>query len=481
MASASAVRSLFVPELYTAENLAGISTINALRDLHEGMRQIGRPVPTTMIVPRSRDHVNWDDDMFDDPLLDPLPVGFPYEPAYDMSPISPDVLEPVLPKRGRLLFDFVLNGKYMHSATVAAAFQKPLSQWEQWHTIPVVTWLFESGLDRRLPLFRETAGRALLCASSSVGPVMVFQDADRDWLLDVLFAGLHPSRVAEISERLFVIPAAVGFDYESVQRRRAAERREKPVLFHGGSGEGKRRIPLMLRLAEQMRDRIDVLLTTQWKRSGRWVFADAEAAGFEVVYQVTRDQYRQLLHRGDIVWVGAEYEGTGIAYVEAVMSGMLPLVYQAPWMEKRLPASYPFVASSEMEAGLMLREMVADLDRLRSRWVGELQEAMSVHLPDRTAEAYADMLDMCVAPVVAENVERSMKVTPAFRLLAQAVEEEGWHEVNDPNVLWEAMKVRSEKKVEFKYVSPMTLRFMLMGLGYVDPGDSTGFRMVRCG
>jgi len=73
------------------------------------------------------------------------------------------------------------------------------------------------------------------------------------------------------------------------------------------------------------------------------------------------------------------------------------------------------------------------------------------------------------------------KLNPAYNLLEWAVKEEEWQTVADPEILWDAMKVRSEKKVEFKYIRPMALRLMLMTLGYSDSLDGPGLRMERDG
>jgi len=478
------LRAVVIPDLITSAELTGMSTFTSIKHLYDGLERAGLRQFVEWLIPSDKNHVTWDDSWFDEPWINTRPWLFPYEPMYDYSGFSPATLEPFLPKRGDVVADYVLNIRPLHSAEIASAFQPSQSQWVQTVELPVISWVIDSPLDPRTPAMRTRASEALFCASALQGPMIFMNEIDRDEYYRMLLRYLHPGVVGGL-DMAVVNPTAdfatIDDQYAEIMGHRFARRkRGVTTVFHGGSGEGKRRLPFIIEAVDELRaagHSVEAVFKTQWKQTRKPPFRLAEDHDFSVEYQVGHDRFVESLWEGDIAYIGAEYEVTGLSYMEAIRAGQLPLVFDAQWMHNRLPAQYPFVTEDKTEAKLMLREMVTDFDDLITKWHEQLIFALDPFSELFVAGEFDRTVRRMLEPAHARNLEYVQKQNPGYNLLAWAVKEEQWPTITDPEVLWEAMSNRSEKRVNFKYVRPLALRLMLMTLGYGDTLDGPGLRM----
>ncbi len=472
---------VYLEAFNTSADLSGISLYQNTVDLLVGLDEIGHRHFMEFVLPSNKRKITWPDGMFDAPWIRPWMIDTDHTPPFDHYPVPAEAIEPFMPKLiGSPLLDYVINGRFMHTAAIQNCFWASRNQFGVPIELPVITWLWETGTNERLPAFKEDGGKAAVLSSALSGPVIVMKQEDKDWLLDLVF-DLAPSKADQVYYRTEVVNAVADLTgVEGMQRMYTAQRLEraadkkKPVLFHGGSGEKKRRIEPMLAAVAELPDLVDVVLTTQWTRKvNHW---ENQAT----VYKgVNHEGYLNMLGKGDICFIGAEHETTGLAYLEAVHSGMLPIVFDAPWFEELIPDDYPFVAKTWPEFQIMLRTMVKSLTPLKVQWTQLLRDVMIESFSAVSVAAqWHESVYKLTAPYRERNLHYVRGIKPAFDLLKRAVEEENWPVVT-PTQAWDAMGERSDKDLNFKFIVPNTLRYMLIALGYRDDCRGPDLIMIR--
>ena len=461
----------------TCKDLSGISHWNALRDMLRGLNRDSPTAVCEWAVPWRQGSITWPQDYFADPWIRTHPCLPDKIATFDHPPIGHDAIEPFLPRKGEVLIDFLLNRNMLHSPAIANAFYVPPNRWYQQIEVPVVTWYTETALDVRLPTLATKWGLVQTAASVATTPTIVLNDYDRDYLLEIVEEH-GPRSTGDISRNVYVVNPVADLDqvdkllvdFEREREKRAGTK--KVVLFHGGSFESKRRLGVADDVIHEINGLTGRFLSqkdTKRNPFGEQVWLTAD---------VRHNDYVKSFGEGDVLFVGTEYEGTGLAYVEAIRSGMIPVVYDAPWMVSRLPRDYPFKCKTKEDLALMLRQMVEGLPEIKAEWQAKLIEAMNPFTPAVAAIQFQLAIDEIMFDVREKNFAVVRKVQPAYDLLAQAVGEEQWEEIDGFEMLHKAMYDRSKKKVWFRYVTPLALRWMMLDLGYDDTNELE-FAMVK--
>jgi hypothetical protein len=450
------MRVLAVPMLYTDASVSGVSVIANLAASVTAAAELELPEYWEIVVAsRPSGYGSQQVDWLKRPRVSVQPLGDVTDVNED-PPVSWDMLRPLLPRKGRVVFDVVLNNRYLHSATIANTLQVPPGKWYQTIEIPVVTWLTETGLDKREWQLNSKPGVALLTACAMTGPFVVMNQADADWLTGVL----------DREALVYVVPPCADLSRLTPEKRR----RDRRVVFHGGSIEGRRRLKA---LHDALPAEADLLLTSQQ------TFSPGAFPRARTISNVDHEEYLRLLPQGDIVYVGSEYEGTGLGWMEAIASGMLPVLLDAGWMAARLPAGYPLQARTPGELRAVLARAVAEYDELWDEWMPKVLDGLAGFQPAAVAQRMHDTLAEIAEPARKRNLAAAQKWSPGFDLLARAVEAEGWSVVTDARPLWKAMSRQSRTGLEPSWYSPAALRWMLMALGYEDRHEQSGLDLRR--
>jgi len=479
------MRFLSLIELYTSKDLSGNSMMNNMQAVLEGLDAIGSRHYCEWVVPPNKNELNWDDSYFQKPWINTLPMGDPFISQFDFPPISMETMTPLLPKKGKVLFDYVLNQKFFHSAALKLAFTVPPGKWYQQIEVPVVTYYTESSLDDRLPTMREEAGYALISSAAAVGPVFVMNEYDRDELFRVVRRCMSPSMVDRIMKWTYVIRACADYppidkQREEFEQKRAARRREtgKVAVFHGGSLEGKRHLEQVAKQLYELTSKgfpIQGVFKTQHTPKEN-PFGEQQV---QLETGVGHRRYIESLHEGDVLVCACDYEGTGLAYMEAIRSGQIPVVTDTVWIRNRLPKDYPFIAKGMADLRVKLAYVAKNFDEVKAQWGKKLIEFTEPWGTIDVARAWDAAVKQFMEPVAKRNIETVQRISPAYGLLEEAVKAEQWPEVSDLSVVYKAMSARSRAQADFKYISPLAMKWMLTSFGYVDMCDGPKLHMKR--
>lgn len=485
------MRAMAVMEMYTSDDLSGVSMVNTTMDLFKALADDGRRHYAQLIVPPRGGTYTWPDGFFSRPYCCAIEIGDEYPLNSDSPPISARLGKAINPGRGKILYDYVLNEKFFHTSTLSMSLYTAPSKWRQVFDVPVVNWLWESTLDDRLPLHATDGALSLLAAGTWVSDTFVMNDYDVDEFARQMRRFLPADRLETyLAEHTHVLRA--GFDVESIVSRReeydaarAARREDDPtlVLMHGGSFERKRRLPFGARATEKVREKegrpVRMLLTTQHGPGGHGGAGILEERGAEVRCNVGRRQWLDWLGDGDLVYVGAEYEGTGLAYMEAILSGMLPVGFAETWISTRLPADYPLLVDTEREFEKALVRAVDEYDALKDEWHDRLVESLKPFDSIEVARGYDEVTRKLVDGVWEKNLHTARTTQPAYGILEKAVDAEGLTEIDDALQVYDLLTKHSDKGAEFHYVTPLALNWMLRALGFTDCADRPGLHLTR--
>lgn len=347
------MRILLFPELYSSKHLLGISMVNTMLDTVR--RTQGKAFWYMVVPPPGADFEV--PDLSDIPNLQLLPYGqADYTATLNVIPPPPtDAFnQHMYENAGELPYDLILNAKYLHSLDVKRVVWTPHTRWRPEADIPIVTWYTETGLDKALPALSQDYVIMAVFTSLLMGSVVVMNKMDKDHLIQEARRLLSPTMVARARQWTEMIPPLVDWsqvDAHAAAYRAAREARAKAGvvhLFHGGTFEGKRHIPEMVPIVEKLRvtgHDIQLYLKTQWAPD-RVKGEEYTKPFVNLETKVSRTRYLESLADGDVLVCCADYEGTGLAYLEAVRSGMTGVFLNRPWIAARLPPGYPFVAGS---------------------------------------------------------------------------------------------------------------------------------------
>lgn len=349
----SVLRVLYIPDLYTSAKLSGVSLVSAYRHMIDSVNVNGQKVFTYFVGPTADSE--WENDIGLDKRKDYEYLAIDSQKdavGRDSIGICQDVLAFLggSLERKRAV-DIVLTPKFMHMAMLRQALFVRKGRFAVSFRLPMIQWLMESALDPGLHDLQTEDGE-LICACASIlsDGVIVMQDCDRDWLYPVIRNRFSPKTLLEYKNKTDMVPVGVRVNEFEEQFERHKEwingkrLNDRLVCFHGGSFEVKRHVLDQIKIISELRVlgyEIDLLLSSQYHEKPECVIE----ATFPIDCRLKqgRDQYIRNMREADVVFITVEHEGTGIAYMEAVCAGLIPIILNKPWTEWRFDSNSPLV------------------------------------------------------------------------------------------------------------------------------------------
>ena len=374
-------------------------------------------------------------------------------------------------------YDFVLNNKYEHTASIPTAMISAPGRFQIVLEHPVVTLQGETCVDSRLPHLSCDAGKAMTLSSLMTGPVIVLTEQDRKAVVDGASV-LSPVLRAKMKERVHILPPPVDYGLIDSRAEHYATHRKRRSdvgsvnVFHGGSLEGKRHLGDMVKAVSKVNTilptSVKFVITTQKDSGGRSPYNDPVV---EYRDRIGRDSFLNALKDGDILWCGSDYEGTGLAYMEAIRSGMIPIFIDAPWIRERIPADYPYVVKNLDNLAKVLMHVIKNMDE--ARVVAEsLREYQG---EDWSAANSARCFDRVMGPYTQAWREKNFDIIRGqfwVELLRNGLDRNSQPKSVSLADAHKFMAKESNKGEKLSFVKDYALRTAMLGLGYEDTCDS---------
>ena len=175
--------------------------------------------------------------------------------------------------------------------------------------------------------------------------------------------------------------------------QRVRERTEPPVpvvLYPAIYLDSRKRPKMFMRIVDQVARRTPIKVEARLHESS--LITDLAMALSTKEYAwvgpltATKESYWRALSHTTAFLATASDEAYGLAYVEALMAGVVGVFPDLPWAKALLPAGYPFVYSTEEQAVEMLRRAVTDTVACRAELDaaadGNLREWIRTHHND---------------------------------------------------------------------------------------------------
>jgi hypothetical protein len=465
------MRILVIFELYSSNDVLGISMVNTTLDLVKATE--GRAF-WYVVFPQKGGKMVWDESYFAKfPNLKLLTIGPDrIMPSCDHPPLDPGIYNHLYPmKFYDECYDLILNQRYCHSAEVDMMTFLPKARYYNPVKVPVVTYFTESWHDKRLPKLKELTCQISVAIGGLFGKIMTMTEYDREALMDVAKTYFSYSAQNELIKNTIVIPPAVRWDMVDANvsdyRKAREERRRKNIfnVFHGGTFESKRRLPLLARVVKKMNDRgktnVNLVLKTQVTNK------TPEFEGLaQIEYGVTRPRFIQSLAEGDIGACLSEFEGTGLAYLEMARSGMPMVFWDEPWLKGRLPESYKYVVHGESELETVLWVMVNDYNDALAESDRLIKHQHAMFDSRSVAQRMMDFFKSTVDEV-REKDRKNVKKLLGWEIVMDSVEK--MPETFSLDFAYDYMRANSRKGFDFrKMLKPSALRRLLIEYGYED-------------
>jgi len=470
------VRILFEHFMYSSDDLEGISLFNTYKAIVEGCKRLQEPLIAYYAAPREtrspdvKGRIDWSPKRMQDLGFTPLPVGTPYMPRTTYPYFQEEFVKLVRDKE--FAIDAVWTCNYPHTASLQTLQHSLVSKWDVECPLPIINYFMETTLDADLFQMRYDEIAGSIAMSAACTPMAVMNLFDRIEIYRLARKYLSPAMVKKVQENSFVLPP--GFDTETIdgnigvyELERQARRDTGQInIFHGGANDKKRHISSLINAVKEVRKKgIDchVYLTTQnkWKSEEDWVHIQENCVG---------DDYINSFGNGDLLWMASDYEGTGIGYMEAVRSGMIPLCNRnALWVKDRIPSSYPVWFDNPDNVGniaVLLAGVIKKFDEIKDSHQRNLIDSMSPFSLKCVAGDFVYLTQKAIIPQVEKNEEIARSCF-AFQFLQYAESKLVGRRVT-PNEVYEAMTAETEKQMDFKWVGVRGLRYMLMSLGFKD-------------
>ncbi len=208
----------------------------------------------------------------------------------------------------------------------------------------IINYITETWVNKAIPPLDGFIAKFCHVASAGVSDInLVMTPDDVGSVLKVAKQYLSPSLVRGLDIRYMPVPVSP----EAVpQYSRPAGRR---AFLHGGTFEAARHLQW---LAEQLRPLkvrypdLTATFTTQRGTLPRWT---KDMSHVDFVTDCTREEFYHRMGEADFIPCYVDYVGTGIAYTEAILSGLTPIIMKKPWNKGKFPENYPFLCNNEAE------------------------------------------------------------------------------------------------------------------------------------
>ena len=207
----------------------------------------------------------------------------------------------------------------------------------------VINVIGETTLDKDLPKLDCETGRLLLATGmASSALTLVLTPADVSEMLSIARSMLSPSQV----KKLAIYDILPAIDKTRVPQHQRPQ--DRCTFFHGGTFEAKRHLKFLAESVEKLftlGKKANLQLCTQWEKAPQWFLEQGDWLLTKTA--VSRSQFYEEMKNGDFVLCYIDYEGTGLATTECIVSGMTPIIMQRPWNKGRYSPTYPFYCKNE--------------------------------------------------------------------------------------------------------------------------------------
>jgi hypothetical protein len=269
----------------------------------------------------------------------------------------------------------------------------------------VVNLLTETGLDPSLFKLQAEIGQQTIAASMLASTkTLVLTHADATLAKQMARRWFSPSVLRDL-EIEAVLPT---LSIENVPRHKRPGGRCN--FFHGGTFEAKRHLPALAAMTTQlvsMGKKCKLLLTTQNADVPDWLVGKEKFS--EVVYNCGREEFLKQLQFGDFALCYIEYEGTGLATTEAIVSGMTPIVMWKPWNKGRFPEDYPFYCQGETEFAQAMHFCASDPKKAKEIGKQAVEHTRRIYSAESLGMQWSSILSDCLRKRNEETLARCSK------------------------------------------------------------------------
>jgi hypothetical protein len=473
------MRILFEHPIYSSDKLTGISMFNMYRSVVQGCRKIGQPLVAYYAAPRltkrpweKKTPIEWTDAEMRDFGFIPLPIGggkFAINVLY--TKLEPEFIN--LFRDQSFCADAAWIGTYVDALSLQIQQHAPMSRWVIPQQLPIINYWTETTIDRALgPMSTDEVAGTIAMGAAAV-PTAVMNSFDLKDLNRITSKYLSPSMKLKAMSQAFIVPPAfdaskIDSKFEFYERSRATNLiGDSVTIFHGGSKESKRHVDDLVSAVELVRQwgaNVSVHLTTQGKIEfdKPWVTVKSDCNG---------DDYINSFGEGDFLWMMADYEGTGIGYMEAVRSGMMPICNsKALWVKDRVPKDYPVWVENPGNHEAVAKLLFAlwkGKNQLKSQWQAKLIASMDPWSDVAVAKAFINGTHASIKEPKKAN-EELVKSNFGYQFLLKAVEKGDLPERVDLDGARAAMTRNTDSAMPFDWIPNRALRTMLETVGWND-------------
>jgi len=477
------MRFLYDHYFYASKSIHGISSFSLIRSLAHGCRRLGETVAIDYAAPKvAKDSIQWDADDLRGCGLFPHELGPSKMPREPYPFFEPEYVRFIRDKN--YAADFLLTKTYAHVPSLCTLQHTLASKWELFLPLPIINYFTETTLDDALCKWglNEDYAAGSIALSAACCPMFVLNPFDIQEVRRLIRRYLSSSLVGKALENIHVVPPSFEADYiDSQIPLWEAERRERRLsgrinVFHGGAVDPKRHVTDLVNAVEEVRRtgadvHVHLVTQTSQKFEQPWVHCVNNCSGRDYI-----DQFG----KGDILWMAADYEGTGLGYMEAMRSGMIPICNEkALWVVHRMPGGYPFFFRNfSSEHHLMLGAMVKRFAEFKDSWQPEIIAKAGEWSSEPVARTFLDTAAKVIKPYTESNIETAKRCF-AFKFLRTA-DERGLlpERVTLADVL-PIMTSVTDKEFPFEWVGHRGIKYMLQALGYSDTCESSEIIMER--
>lgn len=470
---------LIMTAVYSARKFTGVSMVNYFLDMIAVVNKIRDDISWFVGVPCTDKYIEWSQSDFDHlDRVTPLPILAP--DGMDRSEVKdgfcgidhpwfgPESFRFFSDVKKSLMMDVVISGFFTSQEVIR--FQAEYSS-KYHYMLPkvglpsVLNILVETGADPSLFKLKTPIGEKLTANSMSNSTATIaLNQPDVPFARKIARTYLSPSIARGLKIEHFLPP----LDLEKVVQYERPDNRCN--FFHGGTFEGKRHLGFISKTVGDlfaMNMKCRLYICTQWDAVPEWL--EGKEHFIDMHYNVARPEYLERMKDGDFLTCYIDYEGTGLGPMEAIASGMTPVILEKPWIKGRIPDGYKLCCKGEKDFAAAMAFCAKEPKAAKAVGADAVKYIRKIYNAERIGAQWSQMLDFCMHERNKETRARAGKHF-LFALVSETVS--GMPGDFTKEDLLGAMADRA-KKLDVKKLKPMwpQLRAIALALGYTQSGE----------
>lgn len=364
------LRILYVPQLYplTTSKVGSISSINMIFDYARKFKDVW----TDFWIPAGYDLAVFEANK-DKPIgyTNAIKLGLKQTNTYRGKWVYGVDLDLEMALRKNMLdYDLILFEQGYHLDYYAFVnFERPWGM-NVPTKVPMAAYVTDGLFDNNLYQLKDRVGQFTLMKSYALFPYLFATKYDRE--------GCLREASKFIVKRGFGNDAYIfkpSVDFQEIKRERRVAG-DKITFLHAGETMPSNNPHVLADALEEISpavpDKFDYKIMS---RSIKEEYDKRTTKSFtKQLYGATRAEFQKELYSCHVMWVGTEYAAAGLAFWEAIASGMLPLFWNKKWQKDRRPEWYPLVANNETELRNMLIMITKNYDKLYAEYADRLYD-----------------------------------------------------------------------------------------------------------